>query len=108
MGIPSTDSIVDAPTHGSLSTITGAGVTYTPSADYNGADSFTFKANDGTADSNTATVSITVTAVNNAPVADAQSVSTAEDTAKAITLTASDVDGDSRVTVLLTLRLTVH
>ena len=40
-------SIVDAPTHGSLSTITKDGVTYTPSADYNGADSFTFKANDG-------------------------------------------------------------
>ena len=49
----------------------------------------------GTADSNTAIVSITVTAVNDAPVADAQSVSTDEDTAKAITLTASDVDGDS-------------
>jgi hypothetical protein len=46
-------------------------VTYTPSADFNGADSFTFKANDGIADSNTATVSITVDAVNDAPVLDA-------------------------------------
>jgi hypothetical protein len=35
--------------------------TYTPATNYNGADSFTFKANDGTVDSNTATVSITVT-----------------------------------------------
>jgi len=34
-----------------------------------GADSFSFKANDGTVDSNTATVGITVTAVNQAPVA---------------------------------------
>ena len=44
-------------------------LTYTPEANYNGSDSFTFKASDGTADSNTATVSITVTAVNDAPVA---------------------------------------
>ena len=90
-------SIVDAPRHGSLGTLTGASVTYTPAGDYNGADSFTFKANDGTTDSNTATVSITITPVNDAPIADAQSVTTPEDTAKAITLTASDVDVDSLI-----------
>src|SRR2546430_1413871 len=89
-----TYSIVSGPSHGSLS---GAApnVTYTPAANYNGSDSFTFKANDGTIDSAAATISITVTAVNDAPVANAQSVTTAEDTAKAITLTASDVDGDT-------------
>ena len=43
---------------------TAPNLTYTPDANYNGPDSFTFKANDGTEDSNTATVSITVTAVN--------------------------------------------
>src|SRR5207244_3789403 len=62
---------------------------------YNGGDSFTYKANDGALNSNVATVSITVTAVNDAPVANAQAVTRAEDTAKAITLTASDVDGDT-------------
>ena len=36
------------------------GLTYSPNANYSGSDSFTFKANDGTVDSNTATVSITV------------------------------------------------
>ncbi|WP_046355115.1 tandem-95 repeat protein, partial [Pseudoalteromonas luteoviolacea] len=40
---------------------------YTPSHNYNGADSFTFIANDGTADSSAATVNITVNAVNDAP-----------------------------------------
>src|SRR5207248_1734970 len=89
-----TYSIVSGPSHGSLSG-TAPNVTYTPAANYNGADSFTFKANDGAVDSAAATVSITVTAVNDAPVANAQSVTTAEDTAKAITLTASDVDGDT-------------
>ena len=76
-----TFSIVSGPTHGTLGSIgsvtcTGtapksctADVTYTPAGDYNGPDSFTFKVNDGTVDSNTATVSITVTAVNDAPVA---------------------------------------
>ena len=38
------------------------GFTYTPTAGYTGPDSFTYKANDGTADSNTVTVSLTVTA----------------------------------------------
>ena len=92
-----TFSIVSNPANGALSGLnpaTGA-VTYTPNANFNGADSFTFKANDGSADSNTATVSITVNPVNDVPAANAQSVSTNEDNAKAITLTASDVDGSA-------------
>ena len=44
-----------------------ATVSYTPAANQNGADSFTFKANDGTVDSNTATVAIDITAVNDPP-----------------------------------------
>ena len=43
--------------------------TYTPNADFNGTDSFTYTASDGTAASNVATVTITVTGVNDAPVA---------------------------------------
>ena len=43
--------------------------TYTPNANFNGTDSFTYTASDGTADSNVATVTITVSAVNDAPVA---------------------------------------
>jgi VCBS repeat-containing protein len=91
---PLTYSIVAQPQHGSLSAVSGNKVTYTPAANYSGADSFTFKANDGALDSNTATVSITVTDVNVAPVAQAQTVTTDEDTAKEITLLASDADGD--------------
>src|SRR5207245_1476799 len=89
-----TYSVVAGPTHGALSG-TAPNITYTPAANYNGADSFTFKANDGTLDSNVATVTITVTAVNDPPVANAQAVTTAEDTAKPITLTGADVDGDT-------------
>src|SRR5206468_1431808 len=70
-------------------------VTYTPDANYNGADSFTFKANDSHVDSNVAMVSITVNAVNDAPTANGQSIDTNEDTAHGVTLTASDVDGNT-------------
>jgi hypothetical protein len=59
-GHPLTFTIVTAPLHGSLGQVSGAAVTYTPAAGYRGPDSFTFKANDGAADSNIATVSITV------------------------------------------------
>ncbi len=93
-GDPLTFSVVTQPTHGTLSG-TAPDLTYTPAANYNGPDSFTFKANDGTVDSNTATISITVTAVNDAPTATPQSVTTDEDTAKAITLTGTDVEGDT-------------
>jgi hypothetical protein len=55
-----TYTVVTAPTHGTLSG-SGANRTYTPAAAYTGSDSFTFKANDGAADSNIATVSLTVT-----------------------------------------------
>jgi hypothetical protein len=47
--------------------------TYTPTANLNGPDSFTFKVNDGTVDSAAnATVTITINAVNDAPVATAK------------------------------------
>jgi len=55
-----TYSIVANPSHGTVA-LSGNTATYTPATNYNGADSFTFKANDGTVDSNPATVSITVT-----------------------------------------------
>src|SRR5207302_1368217 len=89
-----TFSLVAGPLHGALSGV-APNITYTPAANYNGSDSFTFKANDGTVDSSAATVSLTITAVNDAPVADAQAVTTAEETGRATCRTASDVDGDS-------------
>ena len=72
-------TIVSATQHGTLSG-TGANLTYTPEADYNGPDRFTFKAIDGTADSELATVSIAVSAINDAPVANDDTKSTNQDT----------------------------
>jgi outer membrane protein OmpA-like peptidoglycan-associated protein len=90
---PLTYSIVSGPSNGVLSG-TAPNLTYTPNGDYAGGDSFTFIANDGTVDSNTATITITVSNTNDAPVANAQSVGVVEDTPTAITLTASDADSD--------------
>ena len=59
--------VVDAPAHGTL-TGTAPALTYTPDADYDGPDSFTFTVSDGSLTSAPATVSITVTPVPDAPV----------------------------------------
>ncbi len=93
-GDPLTWSIVDVPLHGVLSG-DAPNLTYTPILDYNGDDSFTFKVNDGTADSNIASITITLLAVNDLPVAQDQSITTPENTVKDINLMAVDVDGDT-------------
>jgi hypothetical protein len=68
-GDPLMYSLVTNGTKG-VAVVTDAGTgafTYTPNANANGADSFTFKANDGTANSNVATINITITPTNDAP-----------------------------------------
>ncbi len=91
---PLTAEIVTGPMHGAL-VVEGLVVTYTPDADYNGPDSFTYRVSDGELWSDTATVSITVTPVNDAPVANDMTETTVEDTAKTITLDATDVDSNT-------------
>src|SRR5205823_4897796 len=75
-----TFAIATQPAHGTV-TGTSPNFTYTPAADFNGSDSFTFTASDGAATSSPATISVTVNPVNDPPVAVPQSVSTNEDTA---------------------------
>ena len=89
------------PAHGSLTGVP-PDVTYTPWANYNGADSFSFSVNDGSQDSAAATVSITVTPVNDAPVAIAQSLFTLIGTSRAITLTGTDTEGDALTYTIVT------
>ena len=70
-------------------------VTYTPDADFNGTDSFTYTVSDGNGGIATETVSVTVAPVNDAPVASAGSLSGDEDTALSGSVAATDVDGDA-------------
>jgi hypothetical protein len=89
-----TYSIVGSPQHGTL-TGSGANLVYTPAPNYHGSDSFAFIANDGTATSNVATVTISVASVNDAPVAYGQALNGTEDNTLSVTLQATDADGDS-------------
>ena len=61
-------TLLSQPAHGALNG-TAPNLTYIPTTNYNGSDSFTFSVNDGSLTSVVATVSITVTSVNDAPVA---------------------------------------
>ncbi|MFT5113730.1 MAG: hypothetical protein ACI8P9_003061 [Parasphingorhabdus sp.] len=105
-----TFKIIEAPANGTLSDHNGS-PTYTPETNFHGTDRFTYIASDFEKDSNIATVSITVTPVNDVPVANPRFqgsrdnadrlVVVDEDSSVAITLTASDSDGDT-----LTYRVT--
>jgi large repetitive protein len=110
-----TFAIVTPPQHGTITGFnpaTGA-VTYAPNADYNGTDSFAFTVTDddqaGLPHNQTsapATVSIAIAPVNKPPLAIPQSVTTAEDASKAITLIGDD--GDPEVVQQLTFAIAVH
>ncbi len=101
-------SITSAPSHGSTRINTGTGViTFTPDANYNGSDSFTYTVDDvlGSTSANTA-VNVSINAVNDAPVAVADVVNTATGTAVNISVGANDTDvdtGDSVDTATISL-----
>ncbi|MEE8577477.1 MAG: Ig-like domain-containing protein, partial [candidate division Zixibacteria bacterium] len=97
-------TVVTCPSHGSLSG-TAPNVSYTPKPNFNGSDSFTFKVSDEMADSDAATVSITVTAANDPPSANDDSARTQEDTPIAaidVLRNDTDVDDDQLTTSAVT------
>ncbi|NKQ35836.1 MAG: tandem-95 repeat protein [Chloroflexi bacterium] len=80
---------------GNGATITnGSVITYTPNANFNGTDVFTYTVSDG-ALSDTAMITVTVNPVNDAPTAVDDTATTDEDTVVTINPPVSDVDGDS-------------
>jgi len=92
-----TYTIITQPTHGTL-TGTVPNITYIPEADYSGTDSFSFKVNDGTVDSDPATVSITINDIaepNHAPTPTFTTFTMDEDTSYSGTLTATDPESDA-------------
>lgn len=91
-------AVASKPAHGQL---TGAApdLIYTPDRNYFGADSFTFKVNDGAADSATATVTITVKPVNDAPVVNVPAdQKVAPNAALNFAVSAMDFDPDDALT----------
>jgi VCBS repeat-containing protein len=90
--------VVTQPDHGTLTLNANGSFLYTPTANYSGPDSFTYRASDGIAQSAPATVNITVTAVNDAPVAADNSHNATQDTAlnvdQATGVLANDTDAE--------------
>ena len=104
-----TFSIVNGPANGALTGLTqmpptSAGVTYTPNGDYNGPDSFVFRADDGNAGSATAVVNITVKPVDDPPIANDDVFSTAQNqtATRNVLFNDSDPDGDPLTVVSVT------
>ncbi len=102
-----TARLVTTTTNGTLSFAQTGQFVYTPNANFNGTESFSYLVNDGTVDSGLATVTIQVAAVNDAPVAQGEAFSTNEDTPITITRAAilandTDVEGSSLTPVVVT------
>ena len=89
-----TISKVSDPGHGSANVATDGDWTYTPTNNYSGSDTFTFRANDGSANSNTANMALTINATNAAPLCSPDTSSGAEDADQTGTVTCTDVDDD--------------
>ncbi len=93
-----TYAVATEPQNGTFSG-TAPNLTYTPNTGFSGSDSFTYTVSDGKLQSDSATVSITVSdsddPANHIPTASDIRVATDMDTAVSITLTGSDADGDT-------------
>ncbi len=105
-GDPLAAVLASGPANGSLTLNSDGSFIYTPFADFNGVDSFTYRANDGLLSSNLATVTITVNAANDAPTAAGESYSVSEDGNLAVPSAGllandSDIDGNPLTAILL-------
>ena len=88
---------VSSPASNGSAAVVGGNVTYTPNANFNGNDSFTVQVSDGSL-TDSIVVNVTVNAVNDLPViaqGAGTTLTTAENNSMGVTLSASDVDGDS-------------
>jgi VCBS repeat-containing protein len=98
---------ISQPSNGVLTDHGDGTFTYAPTADYNGADSFTYDVFDGRGGYATATVNVNVDPVNDAPVAVDDSIDAFEDTPLVISVASllandGDVEGDALNLTILT------
>ena len=107
---PDGDSVhvsgVGAPAHGAaILDPSGTAIQYTPAANYNGPDSFTYTLSDGNGGTDTGSVTVSVTPVNDPPIATDDSLATSENAAAAnvdVLANDTDVDGNTLSTTAVT------
>lgn len=98
---------VSGPSNGTVVVAPNGAFNYTPNPNFSGTDSFTYRVRDPFDNTDTATVTITVNAVNDPPVAAGDSYVTDEDTTLTVAAAAgvldndSDADGDALTAVLV-------
>src|SRR5262249_15113440 len=94
-GDPLSAILVSPPSHGTVTLQPDGHFTYVPAANFNGVDSFTYRANDGALDSSAAVVTLTVNPVNDPPTAVDDAYSVGANTPLAVAapgVLANDVD----------------
>ncbi len=107
-GDPIQAQLVSDVSSGQLSLAADGSFTYQPDPNFSGTDSFTYRASDGSATSNLATVTLTVQAVPDAPIANSDAYSTTPGTQLSLNAISgvlandTDPDGDPLQAALLT------
>lgn len=91
-----TVTVLSGPSHGATAVV-GTTIRYTPSANYNGSDSFTYTLKDKAGLTSTATVNVSVKGINDSPTSVADTSTTQEDTAVTVDVLANDTDVDTNV-----------
>lgn len=87
--------LVDSVAHGTLALNADGSFSYTPTANYSGEDSFSYKVSDGLLESGVVTVLLTINPVNDAPVAQADSAEVANGGTTTISVLTNDSDPDN-------------
>jgi len=93
-GDPLSVTLISGPSYGSLNLNADGSFDYTPIADFDKTDSFTYRVNDGTANSDVATVTIDVKPQNDKPIANGDIATSDEDGTATIDVLGNDVDVD--------------
>ena len=96
-------AIIQNPANGSVTLLSGGSCRYVPSANFSGTDLFTYRVSDSSA-SSTASVRVTVSPVNDSPVASDDSFTTNENTNGIIYILGNDYDpeGDALTPAIIT------
>ncbi|MFL5796771.1 MAG: Ig-like domain-containing protein [Actinomycetota bacterium] len=90
---------IDSPAHGQVTLNDDGSFSYVPDQDFAGGDFFTYRASDGISESPRAAVSLTVSPVEDPPVAVDDEATTPEDTPVVVDVLANDTDPDASDTL---------